>query len=383
MRITSAVLREARLPRPYSTSAPVALEVLELDAPGLGEVLVRIEAAGLCHSDLSVVNGDRIRPLPMALGHEAAGIVAAVAPGVDSLAVGDHVVMVYVPSCGECRFCASGQPALCERGAASNGSGELLGGGRRLHAGAEDIHHQLGVSAFADFAVVDQSSAVKLPDDVPFDVAALFGCAMATGYGAVVRTAGVQPGDSVAVIGLGGVGLAAVIAANAVGAGEILVVDPVASKRDRALELGGTTAAAPEDAEAAARALPGGGVDWAFEAVGAAAVTEQAFRITKRGGTTVSMGLPHPDAVLTLPALALVAESRTLKGSYMGSTRPHIDIPEMARLWREGKLPVEKLISAHRPISELNDALEDLAEGTAIRQIILPAHAEPDESDPT
>ncbi len=374
MKTLSAVLRESRLPRPYPASAPVSLEELDLDEPGPGEVRVRIEAAGLCHSDLSVVNGDRIRPLPMALGHEAAGIVDAVGAGVTELAVGDHVVMVYVPSCGTCSFCRSGQPALCERGAASNGAGELLGGGRRLHAGAEDIHHQLGVSAFGDYAVVDKSSAVRIPDDVPFDVAALFGCAMATGYGAVVRTAGVKPGDSVAIIGLGGVGLAAVIAAKAVGAGDILVVDPVAAKRDKAVELGGTVAAAPDEADAAASELAGGGVDWAFEAVGVAAVTEQAFRITKRGGTTISMGLPHPDAVLTLPALAIVAESRTLKGSYMGSTRPHIDIPDMARLWREGKLPVEQLISAHRPIAELNEALEDLAAGTAIRQIILPQH---------
>ena len=376
MKSTSAVLRTARLPRPYTSSTPITFEDLELDDPGPGEIRVRIEAAGLCHSDLSVVNGDRVRPLPMALGHEAAGVVDALGDGVDDLSIGDHVVLVYVPSCGECEFCASNQPALCERGASSNGAGELLTGGRRLHTtssdSSDDINHHLGVSAFAEYAVVHRSSTVKVVADLPFDVAALFGCAMATGYGAVVRTAGVRLGDSVIIIGLGGVGLSAVIAAHAVGAGEIMVVDPVEAKRQRALELGATVAASPDEAEGIVRGKWNGGADWVFEAVGAAPVMEQAFRLTKRGGTTVSMGLPHPDAVLTLPALAIIAESRTIKGSYMGSTRPQEDIPEMARLWGQGRLPVEKLISAHRPLSELNDALEALADGTAIRQIILP-----------
>lgn len=373
MRTVSAVLRKTELPRPYPESTPVALEELELDEPAPGEVRVRIEAAGLCHSDLSVVNGDRARPMPMALGHEAAGTVDAVGAGVEDLREGDHVVMAYVPSCGGCAFCRAGQPALCERGAASNSAGELLGGGRRLHApDGSEINHHLGVSAFATYAVVHRSSAVRIDDDVPWDVAALFGCAMATGYGAVVRTAGVRAGDSVVIIGLGGVGLSAVIAAQAVGAREILVIDPVESKRERALELGGTVAASPDDADATARDRLGDGADWVFEAVGAAPVMEQAFQLTRRGGTTVSMGLPHPSAVLRLPALAIVAESRTIRGSYMGSTRPQEDIPEMARLWREGKLPVERLISAHRPLSEINEALEALADGSAIRQIIVP-----------
>lgn len=373
MKSINAVLRTAREPRPYSASRPIAFETLELDEPAPGEVRVRVEAAGLCHSDLSVVNGDRERPLPMALGHEAAGVVDAVGPGVDDLTVGDHVVLVYVPSCGECEFCLSNQPALCARGAVSNGSGELLAGGRRLHSSTDDdIHHHLGVSAFAEFAVVHRSSTVKVPDNLPFDVAALLGCAMATGYGAVVRTAGVRAGASVIIIGLGGVGLSAVMAAQAIGAREIMVVDPVDTKRQRALELGATVAAAPDEAEAIIQAEWSGGADWVFEAVGDARVMQQAFRLTKRGGTTVSMGLPPPDAVLTLPALAIVAESRTIKGSYMGSTRPQEDIPEMARLWQEGRLPVEKLISAHRPLTELNEALEALANGSAIRQIILP-----------
>lgn len=373
MHTLSAVLRESQQRRPYSSSAPLALERLKLGDPRMGEIRVRVEAAGLCHSDLSVVNGNRIRPLPMALGHEAAGIVDAIGGDVHDLCVGDRVVMVYVPSCGTCDFCVSGQPALCDAGAASNGSGDLLAGPSLLRTGdGERVNHHLGVSAFSEYAVVHRSSAVKVPSKVPAEIAALFGCAMATGYGAVTRTAGVRVGDSVVVIGLGGVGLAAVIAAHAVGARHIFAIDPVAQKRERARELGATATASPEDASDLVRALPGGGADWVFEAVGAVPVLRQAFDATKRGGTTVAMGLPHPDAMLTLPALTIVAESRTIKGSYMGSTRPQEDIPEMARLWLDGKLPVEKLISGRRPLAEINDALEALADGTAIRQIIVP-----------
>lgn len=373
MKTRAALLTAVSTARPFDASAPLDVVELELADPGANQVLVRIEAAGLCHSDLSVVNGDRVRPLPMALGHEAAGTVVAVGTGVTDVAAGDHVVLVYVPSCGECWFCASGQPALCERGAASNGAGELLGGGRALKdRRGHPVNHHLGVSAFCTFAVVDRSSAVVIAADVPFDVAALLGCAMSTGYGAVARTAGVSAGESVAVFGLGGVGLSAVIAAHALGADPIVAVDPVAAKRELALELGATIAVAPDDAAAVLAALPGRGAQWAFEAVGSSAVLAGAFAGTGRGGTTVAMGLPHPSAELTLPALTVVAEARTLKGSYMGSTRPQIDIPAMVELWRAGLLPVEKLISGHLPLTDINLALERLADGSAVRQILVP-----------
>lgn len=372
MNTLSALLRTSGSTRPYGESRPITFEELQLEAPDEGEVLVRIEAAGVCHSDLSVVNGDRVRPLPMALGHEAAGIVVETGPNVTGLEPGDHVVMVYVPSCGECVFCIDGQPALCERGAASNGAGELLSGGRRLRDSSGEIHHHLGVSAFAQYAVVHQSSAVKVDKDVPFDVAALFGCAMSTGYGAVTRTAGVGAGETVAIIGLGGVGLSAVIAAHAVGASRILAVDPVQAKRDLALELGATEAGHPDELLATIESKWEHRPQWVFEAVGSGPVLEQAFAITGRGGTTVSMGLPHPSVELRIPALTIIAESRTIKGSYMGSTRPQVDIPAMVDLWRAGRLPVEKLISSRRELTELNEALDELAEGTAIRQILFP-----------
>src|SRR5690349_17191264 len=212
------------VPPPYAQSQPLVIEELTLAPPGAGEVLVRIQAAGLCHSDLSVINGDRPRPTPMALGHEAAAVVEELGPGVDDLAVGDHVVVVFVPSCGHCMPCAEGRPALCEPGAAANGAGTLLSGARRLSAGGQELNHHLGCSVFAEYATVSRRSVVKIDPAVPLDEAALFGCAVLTGVGAVVNTAKVSLGASVAVIGLGGVGLAALIGAQAAGARQIIAV---------------------------------------------------------------------------------------------------------------------------------------------------------------
>src|SRR5690349_9054695 len=193
------------VPPPYAQSQPLVIEELTLAPPGAGEVLVRIQAAGLCHSDLSVINGDRPRPTPMALGHEAAAVVEELGPGVDDLAVGDHVVLVFVPSCGHCLPCAEGRPALCEPGAVANGAGTLLSGARRLHCDGADVNHHLGVSGFATHCVVSRRSVVKVDPELPLDEAALFGCAVLTGVGAVVNTGRMMPGQTAAVIGLGGV----------------------------------------------------------------------------------------------------------------------------------------------------------------------------------
>ena len=225
MRIKAAMLRTTGAKPPYAVSRPLDIVEVDLDGPGRGEVLVRVAAAGLCHSDLSVIDGSRPRPIPMVLGHEAAGVVAAIGEGVGDLAVGDHVVMVFVPSCGHCLPCATGRPALCEPGARANGAGSLLSGARRLAFAAEPVNHHLGVSAFAEFAVVAQESCVKVDRALPFEHAALFGCAVLTGVGAVVNTARVAVGATVAVVGLGGVGLAAVLGAVAAGARRIVAVD--------------------------------------------------------------------------------------------------------------------------------------------------------------
>lgn len=379
MKIHSAVLRTVGADRPYTGSLPLAVEEMQLASPGPSELLVRIEAAGVCHSDLSVVTGQRPRPLPMALGHEAAGVVVEVGADVHDVAPGDHVVLVFVPSCGTCGHCLAGRPALCTVGGAANARGELLAGGSRLQAlrdddpaGPELVHHHLGVSAFADHAVIDRASAVVIDADVPFDVAAVLGCALLTGFGAVRNTAGVRAGDTVAVIGLGGVGQAAVLGAVIAGAATVLAVDPVEHKRHLALELGASHACVPAEAAALLESLTGGGARWVFEAVGSAAVLEQAFALTGRGGTTVSIGLPPPKASIRLPALAFAGEGKTITGSYMGSAVPHRDIPAMVQLWRSGALPVEKLVTGVLPLADINLALEQLADGQAVRQLIHP-----------
>lgn len=368
----SAVLRASGAPSPFLASLPLTIEDLDLAPPGRGELAVRVESAGVCHSDLSVITGHRPRPLPMALGHEAAGIVTEVGDGVDDVRVGDHVVMVFVPSCGTCQYCTTDRPALCLAGGSANARGEMLRGGRRLSGADGPVNHHLGVSAFAESVVVDRSSAVVIDDDVPFDVAAVLGCAMLTGFGAVHNTASVQAGETVAVIGLGGVGQAAILGAAAADASVIVAIDPMAHKRTLALELGATHACDPQDAQAMLDGVAGGGANWVFEAVGSAPVLERAFALTGRGGTTVSVGLPAPDAVLQLPALAFVSEAKTLTGSYMGSAVPQRDVPRMVALWRSGRLPVEKLISDVLPLAEINLAFDRLADAQAVRQLIHP-----------
>lgn len=367
MKILAAVLRSLGAARPYSQSRPLQLEELELGPPRPGELLVRIDAAGVCHSDLSVVDGSRVRPLPMAIGHEAAGTVLEIGAAVRDVKPGDRVVLAFVPSCGSCVECAAGRPALCVAGAAANGAGALLHGPPLLRdAKGQPVHHHLGISGFATHAVVARESAVVVPQEVPAGIAALFGCAALTGVGAVLNTARVQPGQSVAIFGLGGVGLASVMGAKVAGAHPIVAVDPVARKRELALDLGATEAFAPEQLPQDFRA------DVTFEAAGVPAVLEAAFRAARRGGLTVAMGLPHPSRTLALPALAFAGEGKTLAGSYMGSAAPQRDVPRYLALYRAGRLPIDQLRSASLPLGEVNGALEALAQGEAVRQVLLP-----------
>jgi len=371
VKTVAAVLRAVTQQRPYAETRPLAVEQIELGAPRAGELLLRIEACGVCHSDISVVDGSRIRPLPMALGHEAAGVVEDVGPGVSDVRRGDHVVLAFVPSCGHCAECGAGRPALCIPGAAASGRGELLHGPSVLRdRGGAPLFHHLGVSGFAGHAVVARESAVVIPPDVPLPTAALFGCAVLTGVGAVVNSARVQPGQSVAVFGLGGVGLAAVMGAALANAARIIAVDPLPAKRQAALALGASEALAPEQAAEALKQA--GGVDYAFEAAGVPAVLEAAFKSLKRGGTAVAMGLPHPSKTATLPALAFAGEGKSLLGCYMGNAAPARDIPRYLALWRAGRLPVERLQSGALPLARINEAFEQLAAGAAVRQVILP-----------
>jgi len=374
MKVKSAVLHEVGLPRPYADSAPLHIEDVELAGPGEGEVLIRIAAAGLCHSDLSVINGARPRPLPMAIGHEAAGVVEETGPGVTDLKPGDHVVMVFVPSCGHCLPCAEGRPALCEPGAAANAAGTLLGGGRRLQMAGQAVNHHMGVSAFSEFATMSRRSVVKIDSTLPLDEAALFGCAVLTGVGAVVNTARVEPGATVAVVGLGGVGLNAVLGALLAGARRVVAIDLQDDKLALARQLGATDTFNAGDADCVdqVREATAGGVDYAFEMAGAVAAMDLCYRITRRGGTTVTAGLSHPDHNFEVQHVSLVAEERTVKGSYVGSCVPLRDVPRFIELYQQGRLPVDRLMSDRIRFDGLNAAFDALADGRTVRQILIP-----------
>ena len=372
MRITAAVLRNMKAPTPYAESRPIKIETIELAAPGPEEVLIRIRAAGLCHSDLSVINGDRPRALPMALGHEAAGVVEALGERIDDLQIGDHVVMVFMPSCGHCASCAEGRPALCEPGAAANAAGTLLGGAIRLRDDHGPIHHHLGVSAFAECAVVSRHSLVKIDKDLPLTEAAVFGCAVLTGVGAVVNTAGLRAGTTAVVVGLGGVGLAAVMGAHAAGARKVVAVDLSPDKLALASEIGATAVVDGRDPDAVdqVRVLTLGGADYAFEFAGSVRALESAMKMTRRGGTTITAGLPPPGASLPVNIVQLVAEERTLKGCYLGTCVPARDVPRFIELYRGGRLPVNRLLSSTLSLEDINSGFDRLQAGTAVRQII-------------
>lgn len=373
MKIRAAVLHEIGASAPFAQSQPLKIEELDLDPPGPGEVLVKIKAAGLCHSDLSVINGVRPRPVPMALGHEAAGEVVQLGEGVTDLKPGDQVVLVFVPSCGHCMPCAEGRPALCEPGAEANAKGTLLSGARRIHQHAHDVNHHVGVSAFADHAVVSRHSCVKVDADLDPAEAALFGCAVLTGVGAVINTARVQAGTTVAVLGLGGVGLCAMLGAIASGARQVIAIDLHDSKLEVARSLGATATVNARDADAVdqVRALTGGGVDYAFEMAGSVQAMEAAYRMTRRGGMTVTAGLPPPGHTWNLQQVSLVAEERTVKGSYIGSCVPSRDIPRYIGLYRAGKLPIDRLMGERLALSDINRGFDRLDAGESLRDLII------------
>lgn len=373
MKSRSAILRSAPVQKPYRDTKPLTIEEVELDPPGRDEVLIKIAAAGICHSDLSGINGDRPRPTPVALGHEASGTVAALGPGVDDLEVGDHVVMSFLPVCGHCAPCAEGRGQLCEPGHAANGKGTLLSGARRIHCEGIEVNHHSGVSAFGEYAVISRRSVVKITKEVDLVEAALFGCAVMTGVGTVINTCRVRMGESVAVIGLGGVGLSAVLGAAAAGASRIVAIDLNAAKFEHAKAVGATDTLLANDPDIVAKVkeITKGGVDHAIEMAGVPAAFDLAFQITRRGGTTATAGLSNPNTRFPIPPVPLVGEERTIKGSYMGSCIPSRDIPRFIDLWRQGRLPVEKLMSGKGPLEGINEAFDKLDRGEVIRHLIV------------
>jgi Zn-dependent alcohol dehydrogenase len=373
VRVRGAVLREMGAEPPYASSRPLEIVELDLGDPGPRELLVKVHAAGLCHSDLSVIDGSRPRVMPMVLGHEGAGEVVEVGADVEGFSVGDHVITTFVPACGHCEPCREGRAPLCIPGAAANTSGALLSGERRWGwDSAEELHHHLGISAFAEHVVVSERSAVRVDADLPWEIAALFGCAVLTGVGAATNAAHVRMGDRVAIFGLGGVGLAALLGARAAGATTIVASDRVQSKLDLALELGAThTVMAGEAAVEEVRAATGGGADAVIETVGNAAVLAEAYAATRRGGITVTVGLPHPSKQLSISAVSLVAEERTLRGSYLGSGVPALDVPRYIDAYKAGKLPVDRLLSHRISLDEINEGFDRLASGEAVRQAVV------------
>ena len=363
LRFRGALLARSGLSRPYVQSRPLEIVELALPEPAPGEVLVRIRAASLCRSDLSVVTGARPWPLPMVIGHEAAGRVERVGPGVRSVAPGDDVVLVYLPQCGTCARCRAGQPWLCETGVAANRKGELTTGGTRLTRGGAPVHHHMGLAAFAEYALVAEPSAVRIPAGLPPQDACVFGCAVLCGAGTALNTAAVAPGQSVAVIGLGAVGLSAVLGAKAAGASRIAAVDRIEAKFALARALGAAECTLPADA-------PRSAFDHAIECSGTRDGFELAMNLVHRGGKVTTLGLPGPDVAHALKLAPLVADGLTVQGSYLGSCVTHRDVPRFVELYRAGKFPAARLVSHRVRLEDLNEALDRLADGQALRQVI-------------
>jgi alcohol dehydrogenase len=373
MKTKAALLRQIGVPGPYAQTRPLHITEVELDPPGFGEVLIKIKVAGFCHSDLSVINGDRPRGVPMVLGHESSAEVVQTGPGVSDLQPGDHVVMVFVPSCGCCTPCMEGRPALCEPGAAANTKGTLLGGERRLHIGSEYLNHHIGVSCFAEYAVVSRRSCVKVHVDISHREAALFGCAVLTGAGAVINRARMKAGDTAAVVGLGGVGLSALLAAVAGGARRVVAVDLSDEKLALAKELGATHIINPKALQSDDDLLDaaGGRVDYGFDMAGAVPAFETAYKLTRRGGATITSGLPNPKLSFPLSLSQMVGEEREIRGSYLGSGVPAVDINRYIDLYRAGRLPVDKLLGQSFTLDQVNEGFDHLASGSSLRDAVI------------
>lgn len=345
---------------------------VEIDDPGPGQVRVRIAHCGICHSDLSIVDGTFPSALPIVLGHEAAGVVEAVGPGVEGLSPGDPVVLTPCPPCGTCPWCLRGEPSLCvdSIGIQTNAFPD---GSTGLSRGGEIVYRGLNLGAFAESVLVSERAAVKISADVPLDVACVIGCAVQTGVGAVLNTAQVEEGATVLVMGLGGVGLSVVLGAQLAGAARILVSDPVAERREAARALGATDLFDPagDDVVGCAREITGIGVDYAFETAGRAALVEAGIAASRNGGTTVCVGAPPIDQGIALkPAALLVISGKKLMGCVLGSCHSLREIPRLVDLWRNGRLDLEALVTARRPLEEINQAMDDLAASRGIRTVL-------------
>jgi Zn-dependent alcohol dehydrogenase len=366
MRIRGAVLEE--------TQGPLSVQELDLADPGPEEVLVRLAASGVCHSDLNAIDGTAETPCPAVLGHEGAGVVEAVGSRVKHVRPGDRVALSWMPSCGTCEECARGYSWLCSTAWPAMETGGLLDGTTRLSRDGKPVYHYSFLSTFAERCVVPERCCVPIADDVPLEIAALVGCAVTTGVGAVMRTADAKPGDRVVVVGCGGVGLSALMAAVAVGAEPVIAVDAVPEKLETARSFGATHTVlwegTPEATAEAVREASAGGVDIAVEATGRPEAMRAAYLSTRPRGATVLVGIPRADAALELPAATIPRGERRVVGSIYGSSRPDQDFTTTLDLFRSGMLPLDRLVSHRLPLDEVTRAFELMKSGNALRVVL-------------
>jgi Zn-dependent alcohol dehydrogenase len=353
---------------------PLEVREIEVQAPKAGEVLVRMAAGGVCHTDLHVMQGLFAAPRPAVLGHEGAGVVAEVGPGVTSVKPGDHVVPLWRIACGECEYCTGERPALCPSGLEVRRTGRLPDGTTRFSLNGEELKHFAGVSSFSEYSVIPEKGVLAIPKDIPLEKAALLGCAVITGFGAVAYAAKVRPGTTVAVIGAGGVGLNVIQAAALAGAERIIAVDLLEGKLTHARAFGATHAVRAEkggDPVGAIRELTGGrGVDYAFDVVGLPATVRQAYLALAKRGVAVAIGIPENNAEVSVPIMSLVYDERVLTGSLYGSARPRLDIPRLIGLYRARKLKLDELLTRTWPLAEINEAYAALERGEVARSVV-------------
>ena len=366
MKIRAAVLTEP--------NTPFRVETLDLEPPRAGEVLVRLAAVGVCHSDWHVATGATKHPLPVVTGHEGAGVVESVGPGVSGVAPGDHVVLSWAPACGSCFYCLRDKANLCETYTAPIWNGTMLDGSTRLSWDGRPVYSYCGLAAFATHTVVPRQSCVVIRKDVPLDSASLVGCAVATGVGAAMLTAQVKPGDTVVVFGCGGVGLSAIQGARLCGAKRIIAVDTKAVKIWVAQHFGAQSVLMDtDDVVGIVKHHTGGrGADHAIEAIGAPAVQELALDTIRPGGTLTLAGLSPMGSATHFPAAVLARQEKTIKGSYYGGVNPRRDFPMLLDLYAEGKLNLDDLITRRYRLEQINEAYRDMLAGELARGVIVP-----------
>lgn len=365
MKTKAAVLYEVNTVTPFKLSTPLKIEEVDLMEPGFGEVVIKVMAAGLCQSDISVIKGKIERPLPMVIGHEAAGIVYKTGEGVNNFSPGDKVVTTFIPSCGKCIPCSEGRPALCEPGVESNKKGELFNGGKRYKVDNKDVSTHVGVSAFSEYTIVSENSLVKVNTEAPFEILALFGCSVVTGIGAVVNSAKLQLGQTIVILGLGGVGFSALLGAKAAGASRIIAIDINEKKLKMVKEIDPLIEVyTPNELEG--KNIQ---VDLAVETAGVSAALKLGFDLLKRGGRLVTTGLPGMQSKIDIPIMEITFQEKEVKGSYLGSCVPKRDIPRFLELYEKGILDLNRLLSKTIYLDEINEGFDDLMSGEYIRVV--------------